>query len=140
MLPVEAYFYVQIPTRFFSNLFSMNQKETVRQFNDFIFRDNDKAFAVLAEDVTMEWPGWGMEPLRGRDVIRTFMETNGPEEMTDITLQSLIEEGAEVIGHGHCTTVKDGKSGKSFFADCYTLRDGKIARIVSYMVMEKKEK
>ncbi len=117
----------------------MTHKEAVRQFNENLFKDHDKAFAVVAEDATMEWPGWSAEPLRGRDAVRKFLEENGPEEMTSLEFLGLIEEGAEVIGHGTCVTIRKGKEEKSFFADCYTFRDGRIAKMVSYMVMGPKK-
>lgn len=114
----------------------MTQKEAVRHFNENLFNDNDKAFSVVAEDATMEWPGWSAEPLRGRDAVRKFLEETGPERMISLDLLGLVEEGSEVIGHGTCVTERKGKSEKCFFADCYTFRDGKIAQVVSYMVME----
>lgn len=113
----------------------MTQKEAVRHFNEYLFKDNEKAFAVVAEDATMEWPGWSAEPLRGRDTVRKFLEENGPEKMISFDLLGLVEEGNKVIGHGIFNTVRQGKEEKCFFADCYTMRDGQIARVVSYMVM-----
>lgn len=55
--------------------------------------------------------------------------------MTSLDLLGLVEEGSEVIGHGICVTERKGKREKCFFADCYTFRDGKISKVVSYMVM-----
>lgn len=113
----------------------MTQKEAVRHFNEHLFTDNDKAFAVVAEDATMEWPGWSAEPLRGRDAIRKFLEETGPEKMISFDFLGLVEEGPEVVGHGIFNTIRKGIEEKCFFADCYTFRDGKIAQVVSYMVM-----
>ena len=41
----------------------MDNKQIAKQFLDNLFVDNDKAYEVVADDVRVNWPGFGMDDI-----------------------------------------------------------------------------
>lgn len=113
----------------------MKNKEIVRQvMKAFIGHDVEKALSYMTEDIKMGWPGFfDLKP--GKDAIREFYQ-NVPQMISSKTGE-FIEEGNTVVGTGMVTAKhEDGSLKNSFFADVYTLEDGKVKEIKSYMVFE----
>lgn len=117
----------------------MENKEIVKQFIDNIFDDNDKAYAVLSDDVKFYWPGFGMEPIVGKKAIQDFFAKGGPEKVLSQKTIDIFSHGDKVVGHGTTVVQHNGKEQTSHFADFYTLRNGKIADVYSYMVMDRQK-
>lgn len=115
----------------------MNNKQIARQFIDNLFVNNDKAYEVIADDVIVNWPGFGMDDIVGKENLRKFFDAGGPDKVLGQKLNNLIAEDDTVIGDGTIITERNGNKETSYFADVYKIRDGKITRLQSYMVMEK---
>lgn len=116
----------------------MKNKEIVKQvIQAFLDADIEKVVSYMADDVKMGWPGFfDLEP--GKDAIREFFKD--VPEMVSSSVGDLIEEGNKVAGTGMVTSKqKDGSLQNSFFCDVYTLGDGKVKEIRSYMVFEQKK-
>ena len=114
----------------------MDNKAIAKQFIENLFVDNDKAYEVVDANVRVNWPGWGMEDLVGRDTLRSFMDKDGPNKVIDQKITNLVSEGNTVIVTGTIITERKGKEETSHFADVYTISDGKITHLESYMVMD----
>lgn len=50
----------------------MNNKEIAKQFIDNLFVNDDKAYAVVDENIRVNWPGFGMEDIVGKETLRNF--------------------------------------------------------------------
>ncbi|UOE42321.1 nuclear transport factor 2 family protein [Chryseobacterium suipulveris] len=115
----------------------MDNKQIAKQFIDNLFVDNDKAYEVVAEDVRVNWPGFGMEDIVGKQNLRNFLDNGGPDKVISQKINNLICENNTVIGDGTIVTERNGKKETSHFADVYTIENGKITHLNSYMVMDK---
>lgn len=115
----------------------MDNKQITQQFFENLFVDNSKAYAVLAEDVVVNWPGFGMDDIVGKENLRRFLDDGGPEKVLDLQIHNMIAEGETVIAAGSIITEREGKRETSHFADVYKVKDGKIVSLTSYMVFDK---
>ena len=115
----------------------MDNKAIAKQFIDNLFVDNDKAYEVVADDVRVNWPGFGMEDIVGKENLRRFLDNDGPQKVIHQKINNLIGEKDVVIGDGTIVTERNGKRETSHFADVYTVENGKITRLNSYMVFDK---
>ena len=113
----------------------MTNKEIVLEvIHAFLEKDIEKALTFMADDVIMGWPGYfDLDP--GKDVIREFFKT--VPETLESEMDDLVAEENKVIGTGFVLSRHDdGKDRKSFFSDVYTLENGQVKSIKSYMVFE----
>ncbi|MBH1959499.1 nuclear transport factor 2 family protein [Kaistella faecalis] len=115
----------------------MDNKQIAKQFFENLFVDNDKAYEVLSDDVRVNWPGFGMDDIVGKENLYNFLSNDGPEKVLKLQINNVIGEGDVVIADGNILTERHGKQETSHFADVYTVRDGKITSLVSYMVFGK---
>lgn len=118
----------------------MDNKAIAKQFLENLFINDDKAYEVLADDVRVNWPGFGMEDVVGKDALKKFFAEGGPDKVIEQKVLNLVAEGNTVIGDGWIITERKGKTEKSHFADVYTIDDGKITHLNSYMVMDQEKK
>ncbi|MDO5511047.1 MAG: nuclear transport factor 2 family protein [Weeksellaceae bacterium] len=114
----------------------MSSKQLVQQFLDNLFVDNEKAYATLADNVEFYWPGYSQQPIRGKQAIIDFLAQGGPEKVVEQQVIDIWEHDNHVVGHGSMTTIRQGKTESSHFADFYTITAGKISHVRSYMVMD----
>lgn len=114
----------------------MESKNIVLQFTENLYNDNATAFLVLAEDVSVGWPGMG--EIQGKENVTHFFEQNVPDKIVSKTIHHLIAEGNTVMGDGVIVFEKSGATQTAHFADIYEIMDGKIAKLTSYIVMENK--
>lgn len=115
----------------------MDNKAIAKQFIDNLFVNDDKAYEVLSDDVRVNWPGFGMEDIVGKENLRKFFEKDGPDKVIEQKINNLLCENDKVIGDGTIVTERNGKRETSHFADVYTIKNGKITRLNSYMVFDK---
>lgn len=115
----------------------MNNKEVVKQFIENLFVNNEKAYASLADNVRVNWPGYGLDTIEGKQNLQSFLSKGGPDKVLHLTINNLVEEGDIVIGDGTITTERKGKIETSHYADVYTMKNGKISQLRSYMVFDK---
>lgn len=118
----------------------MENKQIAKLFIENLFIDNDKAYSVLADDVCVSWPGFGMDDIVGRENLRKFLDEGGPDKIIEQKVNNIIAEGDTVIGEGSMVTERNGKVEKSHFADVYTIKNGKITHLKSYMVIDQSNK
>ena len=115
----------------------MDNKAIVKQFIENLFVDNDKAYSVVSDDVRVNWPGYGMDDIVGKENLQNFLSADGPDIVLDQKINHIIGEGETVIGDGTMVTERNGMKETSHFADVYKVQDGKITSLVSYMVPDK---
>ncbi|MBW8361263.1 MAG: nuclear transport factor 2 family protein [Kaistella sp.] len=115
----------------------MDNKQIAKQFFENLFVDNDKAYEVLTEEVVVNWPGFGMDDIVGKENLRKFLDEGGPEKVLDLKINNILSEGDTVIADGSIVTEREGKRETSHFADVYKVKDGKIVSLNSYMVFDK---
>lgn len=118
----------------------MYNKQIAKQFLENLFVENDKAYEVLDEDVRVNWPGFGMDDIVGKKNLRKFLDEGGPDKIIEQKVNNIIAEGDIVIGDGTMITERNGKVETSHFADVYTVKNGKITDLKSYMVMDQSNK
>lgn len=118
----------------------MENKQIAKQFIENLFVDDDKAYEVLADDVRVNWPGFGMDDIVGKENLRKFLDDGGPDKIIEQKVNNIIAEGDIVIGDGTMVTERNGKVETSHFADVYTIKNGKIIDLTSYMVMDQSNK
>lgn len=118
----------------------MDNKQIAKQFLDNLFINNDLAYEVVDENIRVNWPGFGMEDLVGKQTLRNFLDEGGPDKVIEQNVTHLIAENDVVIGTGSMITERNGKTEKSHFADVYTIKNGKIIDLTSYMVMDQTNK
>ena len=116
----------------------MKNKEIVEQvIQAFFDGDIEKALSYMHEEIQMGWPGYfDLNP--GKKAVRDFFKT--VPEIQEAVTEELIAEGDKVIGTGYVISKHDdGNTRKSFFSDVYTMDNGKVKSLRSYMVFEQKE-
>lgn len=118
----------------------MDNKAIAKQFIENLFVDNDKAYEVVSDDVRVNWPGYGMEEIQGKENLKKFFENDGPDKVLDIKIHHILGENDTVIGDGTIITERKGKKEISHFADVYTIIERKIVQLNSYMVFDQSNK
>ena len=113
----------------------MTNKELVQQVIEaFNTADMEKMEALLTEDILFNWPGsFKIGP--GKEAVREFFAVC--PEILEFSMGQMIEEDHRVVATGSVTTKhEDGSIRKSHFCDWYTLKNGKVKNIESYVVFE----
>jgi ketosteroid isomerase-like protein len=109
-------------------------KTTVELYMD-AFRRTDRAriLACLTDDV--EWRIPGIFDIRGKDAFNQHIVDEGFTGAPVITVTRLVEEHDVVVAEGTVRTQRtDGTSGMLEFCDVFEMRDGKIRRLISYLM------
>jgi uncharacterized protein len=113
-------------------------KQTVEQYMEG-FRRSDHAavLACLHDDV--EWLIPGMFQVKGKEAFDKEIENDAFVGSPAITVTRLTEENDVVVAEGSVRSArKDGGMLNVVFCDVFEMRDGKIQRLISYL-MEVKE-
>jgi len=116
---------------------SDKNREIVKQANALLTDGKNEEFILLcAEDV--EWTLLADSPttMKGREAMRAFMASSTPEgsEPPKFTVNNMIAEGEVVVSNGEMTMKsKDGGSVPYAYCDIYRFRDGKIAKLLTFM-------
>ena len=112
-------------------------KKTVETYME-AFRKTDRPqiLSCLTDDV--EWVIPGAFSVRGKDGFAGHIVDEGFAGHPVITVDRLIEENEVVVAEGSVRAPKaDGTFLDLVFCDVFDMRDGKIRRLISYL-MEKK--
>jgi ketosteroid isomerase-like protein len=112
-------------------------KQTVTRYMDgFRATDREQILSCLTEDVAWSIPG--MFDVRGKSEFTKHIVDEGFTGKPLITVSRMTEEDDVVIAEG---TVRAPREDGGFldlaFCDVFEMRDGKIARLVSYLVQIK---
>jgi ketosteroid isomerase-like protein len=109
-------------------------KPTVERYMDAFTRtDHAAILACLTDDV--EWLIPGFFHVTGKDAFDGQIENEGFTGTPEITTTRLTEENDVVVAEGTVRTRKaTGEALTIAFCDVFELREGKIARLTSYLV------
>jgi ketosteroid isomerase-like protein len=111
-----------------------SNRKTIEAFMDG-FRRTDRAqiLACLTEDV--EWFVPGAFSAKGRDEFARHIVSEGFAGNPEITVDRLTEADEVVVAEGSVRAPrKDGALLDIAFCDVFDMRNGKIRRLVSYLV------
>ena len=95
--------------------------------------DHDQILSCLTDDVEWEIPG--AFHARGREAFDSHIQEDGFVGSPDITVTRLTEEGNVVVAEGSVRTQReDGTFLNLAFCDVFEMHDGRIRRLVSYLM------
>jgi ketosteroid isomerase-like protein len=109
-------------------------KRTIEAYMDgFRKTDRPQILSCLTDDV--EWVLPGAFHVRGKDDFATHIVDEGFVGHSEITVSRLMEEDDVLVAEG---SVRAPKQGGTFlnlvFCDVFDMRNGKIRRLVSYLM------
>ncbi len=112
---------------------TQNKKTVDRYMDGFRRSDHAQILSCLTDDVEWEIPG--AFHARGREAFDRHIEEDGFVGSPAITVTRLTEEGDVVVAEGSVRTQrKDGTFLNLVFCDVFEMHDGKIRRLVSYLM------
>jgi ketosteroid isomerase-like protein len=95
--------------------------------------DREQILSVLADDVVWKIPG--AFEIQGKAAFDAHIVDEGFKSNPDITVDRLTEGVDVVVAEGTVRTQRtDGTSLHLAFCDVFQMRDGKIARLTSYLM------
>jgi uncharacterized protein len=109
-------------------------KETVEKYMDgFRKSDHEQILSCLTEDVEWEMPG--AFHLVGRDAFGGEIENPAFVGRPTITVTRMVEENDVVVAEGAVRAQqRDGGLLNALFCDVFTMREGKIQRLTTYLL------
>jgi ketosteroid isomerase-like protein len=109
-------------------------KQTVSKYIDGFNRtDHEQILSCLTEDVEWEMPG--VFHLTGKDAFDKEIENDEFVGIPNVAITRMVEENDVVVAEGSVRARKrDGDYLNAVFCDVFTVRGGKIKRLVTYLV------
>lgn len=109
-------------------------KETVERYMEAFSRtDHAAILACLTDDV--EWVMPGFFRLSGKSAFDAEIENDAFVGSPTIEVTRLVEEGDVVVAEGTVRAArKDGGTLDAVFCDVFEMRQGQIARLISYVL------
>ena len=119
---------------------SETNKEIVNRVNTAFSENKPEVFLDLCHD-DIEWTIVGDQSFSGKTAIRDFMSSMEGQEPPKFTVDEIIGEGDSVVCYGTMTMKmeNDKEPAPYSYVDAYRFRDGKIARLQSFIVKHKTE-
>jgi enamine deaminase RidA (YjgF/YER057c/UK114 family)/ketosteroid isomerase-like protein len=112
---------------------SVNKRTVLEYMDGFRASDPPRILACLTDDV--EWIIPGAVHARGRDDFAAHIVGEGFEPHPEITVDRLVEEQDVVVAEGRVRTRRtDGAVMHIVFCDVFECREGKIHRLISYLM------
>ena len=112
---------------------STNKHTVERYMEGFRRSDHDKVLSCLTDDV--EWLIPGMFHISGKAAFDKEIENEAFVGRPDITVSQLTEEADIVVAEGTARARKrDGGTLNVVFCDVFTMKDGKVRKLVSYLM------
>jgi ketosteroid isomerase-like protein len=114
-----------------------NNKKTVERYMDGFRRsDHEQILSCLTDDVEWEIPG--AFHIHGKEAFDKHIEDDGFVGSPAITVSRLTEEDDVVVAEGSVRTQRrDGVFLNLAFCDVFEMREGKIRRLISYLMEAK---
>ena len=113
-----------------------NKKTIEAYMNGFRKTDRQQILSCLTDDV--EWAIPGAFNVRGKDDFARHIVDEGFVGHPAITINRLIEEDDVVVAEGSVRAPRqDGAFLNLVFCDIFDMRDGKIRRLVTYLMESK---
>jgi hypothetical protein len=78
----------------------------------------------------------GMFHARGRKEFENHIVAEGFRPNPDIVITRIIESGDVIVAEGRVQTERNGAAVNLLFCDVFELRDGCIAKLTSYLMMQ----
>jgi len=112
---------------------SSSHKEIVEKVNAAFAQGNVEGFlSQCADDV--EWTMVGEKPIKGKEAIRKWMASMGPE-VPKFTVNNILADGDFATCYGDMTMRdKDGKVIPYSYCDIYRFRNGKVAELRAFVM------
>ena len=112
-------------------------KRTIETYMDgFRKTDRQQILSCLTDDV--EWLIPGAFHVRGKNAFAKHIVDEGFTGQPAITVNRMTEDDNVVVAEGSVRAPKqDGTSLELLFCDVFDMRDGKIRRLVSYLLESK---
>lgn len=112
---------------------SANKQTVTRYMDGFRATDRELILSCLTENVSWSIPG--MFDVRGKSEFAKHIVDEGFIGKPVITVSRLVEENDVVIAEGSVRASRqDGSILDLAFCDVFEMRDGKVSRLVSYLV------
>jgi ketosteroid isomerase-like protein len=113
------------------------QKKIVETYMDgFRTTDHAKILDCLTEDVIWEMPGFFTH--HGKAAFDREIENPDADGHPQIVIKRLIEEGSIVAAEGTVNAkLKSGNPIEAVFCDVFHFREGKIARLITYLMFNR---
>lgn len=113
------------------------QKQIVEKYMDgFRSTDHQKILSCLTPDVVWVMPGFFSH--KGMEQFDKEIENPNASGHPNITISRMTEEGNVVIAEGEVhAKMKDGSTLDAVFCDVFEFRDGKIAKLTTYLMFTK---
>jgi uncharacterized protein len=102
------------------------------------FRKTDRAqiLSCLTDDI--EWFVPGLFHVHGKEAFATHIVDDGFTDKPPVKTSRMLEEGDTVVAEGSVLAARqDGSAINMVFCDVFDLKDGKIRKLVSYLVEAK---
>jgi ketosteroid isomerase-like protein len=111
-----------------------DNKQIVEKYMDgFRESDHEKVLSCLTEDVAWELPG--AFHIHGKEAFDQHIEDEGFIGRPEITVSRMVEQNDVVVAEGAARVSRaDGTIMNLVFCDVFEMRDGKIRRLVSYLM------
>jgi len=115
---------------------TQNQKTVDLYMDGFRRSDRPQILSCLTDDV--EWVIPGMFHVRGKDEFARHIVDEGFTGQPQITVIRMMEAGDAVVAEGSVRAPRtDGTVLNLVFCDVFDMRNGKIRRLISYLMETK---
>lgn len=109
-----------------------SNKEIVEKVNAAFARGDVEGFLSQCVD-DVQWTMVGETPVKGKDAIRKWMTSMGPE-VPKFTVNNIVAEGDFATCYGDMTMHKDGTVIPYSYCDIYRFRNGKVAELRAFVM------
>jgi len=115
----------------------MNNREVIEAvIKAFDKKDTPALLEYFTDNI--EWNMLGDQVTKGKEAIRQMFAADHSSDMVGSTVSHLVVDGDTAVADGEVTMKnKDGNTSTYHYCDLYELVDGKVNKMVTYMVPKK---
>lgn len=111
-------------------------EKIVQEINDSFTRNDVEAFLSHCH-ADVNWTMVGDSSHTGTDNIREWMKNMSGMEPPSFTVTEMISDDDSVVCYGDMTMSDPEHGGNYSYCDIYKFRDGKVAKISSFVIKQK---